>query len=74
MRIPDAVFVLSGGEGNRTPVLDTVDIYASDGDGKWRFVKQGRIRSAKTGGSLTISWKPGTQCLVNLPLYNGIAS
>ena len=24
-----------------------IDIYASDGDGKWRFVKQGRIRSAK---------------------------
>jgi lysophospholipase L1-like esterase len=51
-----------------------IDVYASDGDGKWRFVKQGRIRSAKQGGSLTIGWKPGTQCLVNLPLYNGIAS
>ena len=51
-----------------------IDIYAPDGNGKWKFVKQGRIRDAKAGGSLTIGWKPGTPCLVNLPLYNGVTS
>ena len=49
-----------------------IDIYAPDANGKWKFVKQGRIRDGKAGGSLSISWNPGTPCLVNLPLYNGI--
>ena len=51
-----------------------IDVYRQDADGKWRYVKTGRLRDAKTGGSLKISWKPGDPCLVNLPLYNGITS
>ena len=51
-----------------------IDIYGQDADGKWRFVRQGRIRDAKKGGSLSIGWTPGKPCLVNLPLYNGISS
>lgn len=51
-----------------------IDVYRQDADGKWRYVKTGRIRNAKTGGILTVSWEPGTPCLVNLPLYNGIKS
>ena len=51
-----------------------IDIYALDANGKWKFVRQGRISNGKAGGSLKVSWKPGTPCLVNLPLYNGIHS
>jgi hypothetical protein len=51
-----------------------IDIYKQDADGKWRYVKSGGILDAKKGGSVTISWTPGTPCLVNLPLYNGIRS
>ena len=51
-----------------------IDIYRYDSaSGKWRYVKTGRITNAK-GGEVTIGWTPGTPCLVNLPLYNGIRS
>ena len=49
-----------------------IDVYRFDAvSGKWLYVKTGRIKSAK-GGSLSLDWTPGTPCLVNLPLYNGI--
>ena len=49
-----------------------IDVYRFDpAKGRWLYVKTGRITSAK-GGSLEIGWKPGTPCLVNLPLYNGV--
>lgn len=51
-----------------------IDVYVQGKDGKWRYVKTGRISDAKAGGSFTIGWKPGVPCLVNLPLYNGIMS
>ena len=51
-----------------------IDVYRQDSEGKWLYVKTGRITNAKNGGSLTISWRPGEPCLVNLPLYNGIKS
>ena len=51
-----------------------IDVYRFDAKkGKWLYVKTGRITSAK-GGQLSLRWKPGTPCLVNLPLYNGIRS
>lgn len=50
-----------------------IDIYRMDG-GKWRYVETGRIRDAANGGCVRVWWKPGTPCLVNLPLYNGIKS
>jgi len=51
-----------------------IDVYRFDaGRGKWLYVKTGRITNAK-GGSLEIGWTPGTPCLVNLPLYNGLKS
>ena len=51
-----------------------IDIYRFDSTaGKWRYVKTGRISNPK-GGEVTIGWTPGTPCLVNLPLYNGIRS
>lgn len=50
-----------------------IDIYRRDAKtGKWRYVKTGRIWDGKKGGSLKIAWTPGDECLVNLPLYNGI--
>ena len=49
-----------------------IDIYKFDAaSGKWRYVKTGRIDNAK-GGEVSVGWTPGTPCLVNLPLYNGI--
>ena len=51
-----------------------IDVYRFDsGTGRWLYVKTGRISSAK-GGRLDIDWTPGTPCLVNLPLYNGVRS
>ena len=52
-----------------------IDVYRWDAaKGRWLYVKTGRIWDAKTGGTLSIGWTPGTPCLVNLPLYNGVKS
>ena len=51
-----------------------IDVYRQDANGKWFYVRTGRIRDAKQGGELSLGWTPGTPCLVNLPLYNGIRS
>lgn len=51
-----------------------IDVYRQTPEGKWLYVKTGRIWDSKKGGSLSIPWTPGTPCLVNLPLYNGIRS
>ena len=49
-----------------------IDVYRFDAErGKWLYVKTGRISSSE-GGSLSLDWTPGTPCLVNLPLFNGI--
>lgn len=51
-----------------------IDVYRFDAHrGKWLYVKTGRITDAK-GGKLELGWTPGTPCLANLPLYNGIKS
>ncbi len=51
-----------------------IDIYKFDAaSSKWRYVKTGRIDNAK-GGEISLGWTPGTPCLVNLPLYNGVKS
>ena len=53
--------------------MSGIDVYRFDtAKSKWLYVKTGRIWDAKKGGSLDIGWTPGTPCLVNLPLYNGI--
>ena len=50
-----------------------IDVYRFDAaSGCWRYVKTGRISSA-SGASLSLDWTPGTPCLVNLPLFNGIS-
>ena len=50
-----------------------VDVYRWDEKkGRWFYVKTGSVKDAEKGGSLSISWTPGTPCLVNLPLYNGV--
>ena len=54
--------------------MSGIDVSRFDAEkGKWLYVKTGRITSAK-GGSLDLGWNPGTPCLVNLPLYNGLKS
>ena len=50
-----------------------IDIYRQEEDGSWRFVKAAYPQSAD-GGSCEIAWRPGSACLVNLPLYNGVRS
>ena len=51
-----------------------IDIYRFDARlGRWLYVKTGRITNAK-GAQLQVPWTPGTPCLVNLPLYNGVRS
>jgi len=54
-----------------------IDIYAQGEDGVWRYVRTGGINfqnEDKTGKVTIGDWKPGTPCLVNLPLYNGVES
>ena len=51
-----------------------IDVYRQDDDGRWLYVKTGIINDAKRGGSLSVKWKPGTSCIVNLPIYNGVES
>lgn len=49
-----------------------IDVYRFDAScGRWLYVKTGRITDEKDG-SLELGWTPGTPCLINLPLYNGI--
>ncbi len=51
-----------------------IDIYAQRSDGKWRYVKTGRIHggASPTGKVDRLTIAPGTPICVNLPLYNGI--
>jgi len=51
-----------------------IDVYRWDASrGRWLYVKTGRITNPK-GASLTLGWTPGTPCIINLPLYNGVKS
>ena len=51
-----------------------IDVYRFDAEkGRWCYVKAGRITSS-SGATLSLDWTPGTPCLVNLPLYNGLKS
>lgn len=49
-----------------------IDVYRRDPDGRWRYRRTGRIFNAEKGGLLKLPWTPGSECLVNLPLYNGV--
>lgn len=51
-----------------------IDVYRRDADGTWKYVKTGRIHDGVKGGELSLAWRPGDDCLVNLPLYNGVKS
>lgn len=51
-----------------------IDVYRFDAAaGRWLYAKTGRITDPH-GAQLDIPWTPGTPCLVNLPLYNGLKS
>lgn len=53
--------------------MSGIDVYRYDKNKKaWRFVKMGAVHDAKKGGQFSIPWTPGDECIVNLPLYNGI--
>lgn len=52
-----------------------IDVYRwNAAKGRWLYAATGRITDARKGGSLTLNWTPGTPCIVNLPLYNGVES
>lgn len=48
-----------------------IDVYRRKPGGVWRYYKTGRCHKA-AGATLALDWTPGDECLVNLPLYNGI--
>ena len=48
-----------------------IDIYHRAPGGTWRYKATGRIYSAN-GGVCKVDWTPGEECIVNLPLYNGV--
>lgn len=51
-----------------------LDIYRWDAArARWLYVKTGRITNPD-GAACDLAWTPGTPCIVNLPLYNGIRS
>ncbi|MBR1920553.1 MAG: SGNH/GDSL hydrolase family protein [Kiritimatiellae bacterium] len=51
-----------------------IDVYRFDARAnRWVYVKTGRIGGAD-GARIELDWTPGTPCLVNLPLYNGVKS
>lgn len=49
-----------------------VDLYARDKSGKWVFLGNGRPE--KLSNSANISVAPGSECILYLPLYNGLKS
>lgn len=54
--------------------ISGIDIYRYDAArGRWCYVKTGRI-SNPDGATCNLAWTPGTPCIINLPLYNGIKS
>jgi hypothetical protein len=55
--------------------MSGIDIYRYDAKkARWCYVRTGRIHDAVKGGTVSVAWTPGTPCLVNLPLYNGVRS
>lgn len=47
-----------------------VDLYSRDAKGVWRFVQNGR--PLKETNTAPFAVKPGAECLLYLPLYNGV--
>ena len=51
-----------------------IDVYRWDqARGRWCYVRTGRITNP-AGATCDLPWTPGTPCIVNLPLYNGVKS
>lgn len=48
-----------------------IDVYTRKPGEAWRYKATGRIEKS-SGGELKIPYEPNLECLVNLPLYNGI--
>lgn len=51
-----------------------IDVYRYDEEAeRWRFVRAGCMADIASGGAILTDWRPNETCLINLPLYNGIA-
>lgn len=53
-----------------------VDLYARSADGEWRFIGNGRATKPSNEARFAIpaDFPPLRECLLNLPLYNGVAA
>jgi len=49
-----------------------IDLYARTPEGQWRFVQNGRPVAVSNEASFSVT--PGTECMLYLPLYNGVKS
>lgn len=49
-----------------------IDLYARTEDGRWTFVQNGRPQAISNEASFRIT--PGAECMLYLPLYNGVES
>jgi hypothetical protein len=49
-----------------------IDLYMRTDNGRWTFVKNGRPSSRSNEASFRVT--PGTECMLYLPLYNGVES
>lgn len=58
---------------NMTGIVQSgIDVYVRRAGGRWKYLRTGR--SKKPGGQVSFSWAPGEECMIHLPLYNGIES
>lgn len=52
-----------------------IDVYARGRSGEWRYRATGRVSgNRKEVHTLSLDWSPNEDCLINLPLYNGLSS
>ena len=49
-----------------------IDVYVRRRGGEWKYLRTGAPDATGKGGMLSVGWVPGEECLVYLPLYNGI--
>ena len=51
--------------------VSAIDVYRQTPEGKWVYTNA-RSKMDPKGCTCDFAWTPGTPCLVNLPLYNGV--
>jgi hypothetical protein len=63
----------AGPGNNMTGILQSgIDVYKRAEGGSWKYLRTGRPK--KNDGEVSFNWNPGDECMIYLPLYNGIDS